>query len=472
MSSPAAAASAAFKSPQQLRLVSRRAQGLLQKHLASKNPSSKSDPASKGRGANNAASETPWPKPLRYAFYTGCAAAVPFTIGTAIAMSPRLREFLLDDDVFTSGAHDEEERENDGHVARVSNVVKLVNLVRRYWGEPDYVPPVDQPFMAHTLPGHRNQWQENNWSSLLHFLGLDQSTSRSSSSDNIPMSFENEPSTQIRKQQDVIAQYLSTEHNPTGVKTRISLVPCNLAEDVISGEDRNQRSVVCHLPPNVSIGALTKDAYYTTNNSNGDTENDLKEKFGDLFPNLESSRIIDLLISSNNGANDSGCYRLALSFAGADSDDNVTADGVETFSTDSIPSTVTLPEENDTEKLKGANEAYWLRSNTSIHSSWTYFAELANGSSNGNAPVSSKFGGESSTQSASSTTSTKHVSSNGDFSQDNLRIQQLQNQITSLQNELKDLSSLRDIDTIQEELAMAKKELRSLKPGFWRRLWG
>lgn len=386
-------------------------------------------------------------------------------------MSPRLREFLLDDDVFTSGAHDEGERENDDHIARVSYAVKLVNLVRRYWGEPDYVPPVDQPFMTHTLPGYRNQWQENNWSSLLHFLGLDQITSQSSSYENIPMSFENEPSTQIRKQQDVIAQYLSPEHNPTGVKTRISLVPCNLAEDLISGEDRNQRSVVCNLPPNVSIGALTKDAHYTTNNSNDNTEHDLKKKFDDLFPNLESSRIIDLLISSNNGANDSGCYRLALSFADEDSDNNVTATGVETFSTDGIPSTANLPKENGTEILKGADDAYWLRSNTSIHSSWTYFSELANGSSNGNASVSSKFGGESSSQSAS-TSSTKDVSSNGDFSQNNLRIQQLQNQITSLQNELKDPSSLRDIDTIQDELAMAKKELRSLKPGFWKRLWG
>ncbi len=386
-------------------------------------------------------------------------------------MSPRLREFLLGDEVFTSGTNDEDDRVNDGGDARVSTSVKVVNLVRRYWGVPDYVPPVDQPVMNHTLPGHRNPWQESNWSSLLHFLGLDRSSSQSSSSDSIPMSFENEPSTQIRKQQDVIAQYLSPEHNPTGVKARISLVPCKPAEDAPSNEARNQRSVVCYLPPNVSIGELTKAAYYVTNDSNGDTGKALKKALDNAFSSNESSRIFDLLISSKNGASSSGCYRLALTFADADFDDDVASDDNDASFSDSVPSTISLPKEA-TEKLKVANDAHWLRSNTSIHSSWTYFAESASGISGGNAAASSKFVGDSSSQSSSSTSSAKDTSGKGDYSNNNLRIQQLQHHITSLQNELKDPSSLRDIDTIQEELAMAKKELSKLKPGFWRRLWG
>jgi hypothetical protein len=50
-----------------------------------------------------------------------------------------------------------------------------------------------------------------------------------------------------------------------------------------------------------------------------------------------------------------------------------------------------------------------------------------------------------------------------------LRIQQLQHQITTLKQELNDPNSFRDRDGMYEELKQAKRELRSLKP-WWRKI--
>ena len=52
-----------------------------------------------------------------------------------------------------------------------------------------------------------------------------------------------------------------------------------------------------------------------------------------------------------------------------------------------------------------------------------------------------------------------------------LRVQRLQYQIATLENDLKDSSSMRDRDDMAEELRLAKRELRSLKP-WYKRFWG
>ena len=52
-----------------------------------------------------------------------------------------------------------------------------------------------------------------------------------------------------------------------------------------------------------------------------------------------------------------------------------------------------------------------------------------------------------------------------------LRVQRLQYQIATLENDLRDSSSMRDRDDMAEELRLAKRELRSLKP-WYKRFWG
>ena len=52
-----------------------------------------------------------------------------------------------------------------------------------------------------------------------------------------------------------------------------------------------------------------------------------------------------------------------------------------------------------------------------------------------------------------------------------LQVQRLQYQIATLENDLRDSSSMRDRDDMAEELRLAKRELRSLKP-WYKRFWG
>ena len=94
-----------------------------------------------------------------------------------------------------------------------------------------------------------------------------------------------------------------------------------------------------------------------------------------------------------------------------------------------------------------------LLHNTSIHSSWSYFSNLAS------TVATSLLGSRSvTTSTAGSSNASTAVST------DPLQAQKLQHQIETLEEELKDSSSLGDRDGMDEELQLAKRELRGLKP--------
>ena len=113
------------------------------------------------------------------------------------------------------------------------------------------------------------------------------------------------------------------------------------------------------------------------------------------------------------------------------------------------------------------NNSELLRKSTSIHSSWSYFPELANCAAPG--PASSALGASMGAGGRSPSTQTKQQQPSMSLSNADLRIQQLQHQITTLKQELNDPNSFRDRDGMYEELQQAKRELRSLKP-WWRRM--
>ena len=102
-----------------------------------------------------------------------------------------------------------------------------------------------------------------------------------------------------------------------------------------------------------------------------------------------------------------------------------------------------------------------LRHFTAIHSSWTFFPESVN------VPVTSPTA-MGSVASGSSSTSTTTASTS--ITTDSIQEQRLKHQITTLENELNDSSSMRDRDDMYEELRLAKREMRSLKP-WYKRLW-
>ena len=71
---------------------------------------------------------------------------------------------------------------------------------------------------------------------------------------------------------------------------------------------------------------------------------------------------------------------------------------------------------------------------------------------------------------ASGSSSTSTTTASTSITTDSIQEQRLKHQITTLENDLKDPSSMRDRDDMYEELRLAKRELRSLKP-WYRRLW-
>ena len=471
-------ASASAASHGQLRIVSRRAQTLLQKHLAQhqgkspaingKNKSvDRGGSVSSGSGSSNNNNDTPWPAPLRYTFYTACAAAVPISIGTAIAMSPRLREWLLKDD-------------DDLGTVEISSSTshRVVQWVRHYWGHDDYVPPVDRPALKHAMPGYRIEWQEDNWSSFLALLGLYTTKSvgeiapaSTSVEENIPMSLDNEPPTVIRKQQHILSRYLSPKYNPMGVKTHLSLIPCDLDNHEVyydkssSGED----AVYCNLPGNVSMNVFRKTCQVSKVE---DAQCFLQETFQSL-PSTSSSEIMEKIQKKSwNG----DCYRWVVDFADSDEETKYAAN-VTTVEDEHVSMKASLGGDGKTIISPAQQAAKMLCHDTSVHSAWSYFPEFASSTGKNTASSSpslqnkgSKFESRSMSASPASNTAARSTSAYDQSQQ--FRMQQLQHQIESLTKELNDAQSLRDRDSMFEELQSAKKELRSLKPGWWRRIWG
>ena len=392
-----------------VRIISRRAQEILRAH-ASKN--GKAPPSQITAKSGKLDQTTSWPKSVRYTFYSVCVAAVPFFIGTAISLSPRLREWIIGDEPPT-----------DDNASGFSGR-KLIELVRHYWGTEDFVPPIDRPAVEHISPGSRKLWQEDNYSSFLHLLGLDTQKQHSdlpalTKKEEVPMSLTNEPSANIRHDQELLEKFLSPVTNPEGVKARLLLLPCTNDNDVENaGYDTE-----CTLPANVSVDILRQickgsDAQYT------------RKVLGDGSPDFR-------LVSSNErlrtGSWSKDC-RWTISFTDLESEED--------NSEKVVDHAIDIPSEDNSDLL---------RKNTSIHSSWSYFQGLSSGvASNPTPALGSSIG----------VTTVSH---------DDLRIQQLRHQISTLKQALKDPNSLRDRDDMYAELQQAKSELRRLEP-WWRRI--
>ena len=383
--------------PHNFRVASRRAQSLVEKHLASKRPPGSATKKSQ----TDKSAETPWPDNLRYAFYTVCAAAVPFSIGSVIAMSPRLRESLSDDT-------DPDEN------GMTSN--NLVHLVRRYWGEYDYIPPVDHVQSATALPGRRLEWQDDNWSSLLAFIGLYSPKDGTSTvgvdlNEGIPISFENEPPANERLRQTLLARYLSSEYNPAGEKVRLTL----LSNTSTFGDEASSRhDFEFRLPTSASLAGLG-DMVNVSNVS------DAVKKINSLFPGVN-------ILHDDQRFDGSSLYHCVLDFSsdddGLDEQNSVSLTYEGMHSTQSNESHTVEPSVLDTSKM--------ILQNTSSNSSWAYVQDAKQIQSS---TSPSKFGSSTNTSKSS-----KHSSNDIDGA----RIEHLKNQISTLQKELKDPTSLRD----------------------------
>lgn len=419
------------------RIISRRAQSLLKIHATKTGKSLPSSQAKTTAKSSAQEEQTSWPKSVRYTFYTVCAAAVPFSIGTAISLSPRLRDWILGDAPPPTD-DDGDNTNSSGFSGR-----KLIEFIRNYWGTEDYVPPIDRPAVEYLSPGYRKLWQEDNYSSFLHMLGMDNTQQQMQNSDEekTPLSLVHEPPARIRHDQDLLDRFLSPVTNPEGVKTRLTLLPCTDDNDVENaGYDTE-----CTLPANVSVDTLRQicqgsDAQYT------------RKVLADSWPDFR-------LVSSNErlrtGSWRKDC-RWTISFTDPESDDVDDNNDVAFGDKQTLHPTMGESESH----VEGNSDS--LRKNTSIHSSWSYFAELDNGavsSSKPTSPLGASMGG-----SGSVSTSSKQPSIS---SYDDLRIEQLQHQIATLKQELNDPSSFRDRDDMYAELKQAKRELRSLKP-WWR----
>ena len=342
---------------------------------------------------------------------------------------------------------------------------EIISLVRRYWGHEDYVAPIDRPQLPHAAPGHRNAWQEDNYSSLLEMFGLyaprnQEAPDSQAQIDNnfrgegtVPMSLDNEPPSTVRNDQNSLSQYLSTKTNPSGVKACLSLLPCKSNTEVEMGMIDADELVAgyeteCTLPANTSMETLRalcqgSDAQCL--------RRDLAESDAD-FSSISSSERIRTKSWNED-------CRWTVSFA--DSEDDIDAGDAASQMTVLGDGSFFDPRQgNDTSASQEASKA--LRHNTAIHSSWTYFPESVV-----NTPTASHLGSTGNAVAASASSSSNASSP----STESLQIQRLQHQIETLEHELNDPSSLRDRDSMHDELKLAKRELRGLKP-WWGRYWG
>ena len=384
---------------QSFRVASRRAQSLLENHLASKRP-----PRTKTEKSNasDKSTETPWPKSIRYTFYTACAAAVPFSIGSFIAMSPRLRDSLSD----------ETDPEQSGVTSN-----NLVHFVRQYWGNYEYIPPIDRVQLVNVVPGRKLEWQEDNWTSFLEFLGLYSPKEGGSvpfdPNEGVPITLENEPPAKIRYEQTSLARFLSPEYNPAGVKVRLSLLP----NGVFGDQENSTHEFEFSVPTNTSLSALRNEI----NVSNGF---DAVQKVNSLFSGQ------NILQNDEENIDWNGTYRCVLDFDSVSENQSLDDDTSAAFANamTATQDKILQSSSQDTSKM--------ILSNTSSHSSWAYNPSTnATGNSNSSNTSVSKF-------SSSSDSST--LSANTDPNVNNTRVEQLKYQISTLQKELKDPSSLRD----------------------------
>ena len=408
------------------RIVSRRAQQMLR---SSQPGASKRKPPK--------ADDTPWPQSIRYAFYTVCVASVPFTIGQAVAMSPRLRESM-------SGDAESEEFDDDGHQ---STATRIISLVRKYWGHHDYLAPVDSPKLPHTIPGHRNSWEEDNYTALLHLLGLDNSDSAPQEEHHdVPMSLDNEPPYSVRKDQANLQEFLATKSNPDGVKVKLSLVPL----DNDGGfETSAGYETECTLPASLSMNALREICQ-------GSDAQSLRSELAATDPSFHFVSTSERIRTTSWNKN----CRWIVSFPTDDED------GDNTFSTDVAAITLHGGGSNKSEELSRSEIASkGLRHNTSIHSAWTHFSEASMSSS----AVASSMGTTTNIGEADSPPVLNTSVQSSSTTADALRMEALKHTISSLEAELKDPNSLRDRDGMYEEMRAAKSELRKLRP-WWRRL--
>lgn len=381
--------------------------------------------------------DTPWPQSIRYAFYTVCVASVPFAIGQAVAMSPRLRESM-------SGDAESEEFDDDRHQ---SMTTRIISLARKYWGHNDYLAPVDSPKLPHAMPGHRNSWEEDNYSALLHLLGLDNSDSNSKEEHHdVPMSLGNEPPYNIRKDQAKLQEFLATKSNLDGVKVKLTLIPL----DVDGSFEMNAGyETECTLPASLPMNALRELCQ-------GSDAQSLRTELAATDPSFHFVSTSERIRTTSWNKN----CRWIVSFLTDDED------GGSTFSTDAAAITLHGGGSNKPEELSKSEDASKeLRHGTSIHSAWTYFSEAAMSSS----AVASSMGTTTNIGEADSPPLLNTSVQSSSRTADSLRMEALKHTISSLETELKDPNSLRDRDGMYEEIRAAKSELRKLRP-WWRRL--
>ena len=391
------------------------------------------------------------------------------SIGQAIALSPRLREKMLGDDVECEC--DTKAKSNNGG-GSLSSSRGIISLVRNYWGHEDYLPPVDRPQLIHTEPGHRKKYQEDNYSSLLQLFGLyttkDEEPSLSSYTDGkveeeeVPLSLDNEPPSYIRNDQKILSQYLSTKCNPLGVKTRLTLLPSDFNADgnhLIDTEDIDNTAgydTECTLPANITLKTIREHCQGSDAQC---VKRDLAEKYDPAFHSKSTTE--RLRTKSWN----EDC-RWVVSFG----DDDEESSKEDTYNTDeeNMFSISVLGNDiaQDAEKKhsKPTDQASRdLRHLTAINSSWTYFPDSAKN----NSVTSPTAMGSAAVTSSPSAPSSVTVNT----TDNSLQVQRLQYQIATLENDLRDSSSMRDRDDMTEELRLAKRELRSLKP-WYKRFWG
>jgi len=439
--------SAATQQP--LRIVSRRAQNILQRHRQQQQGGGGQSSQTAKKSPPKKEDETSWPKSIRYTFYTACAAAVPLSIGQAIALSPKLRDQILGDAI--------EDEDTSSSSTSITSPQGIISLVRNYWGNEDYTAPVDRPQMKYVTPGSRKIWQEDNYTSFLQLFGLytppykNEQTTIEEEDASVPLSLDNEPPFNIRHDQTILSKYLSTASNPSGVNARLTLLPCNTNTsdgNIIDIEDTAGYITECTLPANTNMNTIREhikgsDAQYVRR---GLMESD---------PNFEAKSTGERLRTKSWREECSW----TIDFADDDNDkkQDIT---YENFDDAEVAHISVLGGSGLGEGGTSASSSKELRHFTAIHSSWTFFPES-------DMPVTSPTA-MGSVASGSSNTSTTTASTN--ISTDSLQEQRLKHQITTLEKDLKDPSSMRDRDDMYEELRLAKRELKSLKP-WYKRLW-
>ena len=458
-----ASATAAQQRPA-LRVASRRAQLLLQRTRGGAKQQQPGGGSSPFVPPAKKPEEAPWPDSVRYPFYALLAASAPFAAGQALALSPRLRDSVLGDDC-------RDEDDDDDYKGRV------LSWVRRTWGREEYVPPVDLlTSLVHATPGHRKSWQEDDYSSLLQMFGLYHHRG-----DDVvvllpaPSSLDNEPPHRIRREQAALSRTLS---DPSGVRAKLTLLPSRVASassGAIPHDDDDIDATAAYetersFPGNVSASALRRSC-----------------------PGSDARFLVQELLAGGRGEGggtnnyerirtrgwNEEC-RWAVTFPDDDGDDDGGGDPEEGGDDDgsrgrnaSASPSSWSDGASSTSSLAAAAAAaamaaaLHLRRNTAIRSSWTHFPDAAVVA----APLASSLGSVAASSASVSSSSSAAGGNAPSYDAKSLLVQGLEYRISALESELRDPSCMRDRDDMREELASARREMRSLKP-WWKRGWG